>query len=112
MRPIKGTRVLLLGMVYNADVQYTSESASLEVMRQLLARCGNVTYCDPWVPQVELDGVLHSSVEWSSERVREADCVVLLTQHRQFVEQPLWEHASLVVDTRNAVPLGPNVFRI
>ena len=111
-RPIKGTRLLLLGMAYKADVHDTRESPSLEVMRQLLARGGQVTYCDPWVPQVELDGVLHSSVEWSAERVREADCVVLLTQHRQFVEEPLWEHASLVVDTRNAAPLGPNVFRI
>ena len=41
--------------------------------------------------------------------MREADCVVLLTAHRQFLEQPLWEYARLIVDTRNVVPAGPNV---
>jgi hypothetical protein len=33
----------------------------------------------------------------------------MLTAHRRFLEEPLWEHATLVVDTRNVVPLGPNV---
>ena len=111
-RPIRGTRFLLLGMAYKAEVHDTRESPSVEVMRQLLARGGDVRYCDPWVTELHLDGLRHESVEWSAERVREADCVVLLTQHRQFLEEPLWDHAGLVVDTRNAVPPGPHVHRI
>jgi UDP-N-acetyl-D-glucosamine dehydrogenase len=111
-KPIKGSRILLLGVAYKADVHDTRESPSFEVMRQLLARGGRVSYCDPWVPSVELDGVLHSSVEWSAEELGQADCAVLLTGHRRFLEQPLWEHARLVVDTRNAVPDGDNVTRI
>ncbi len=110
--PIKGSKILLLGVAYKADVHDTRESPSFEVMRQLLSRGGDVSYCDPWVPEIELDGVLHSSVEWSAEMLDQADCVVLLTPHRQFVEQPLWEHAGMVVDTRNAVPDGPNVRRL
>ena len=66
-------------------------------------------YCDPWVDEVELDDALHTSVEWSAGEVGQADCVVMLTAHRRFLEEPLWEHAKLVVDTRNVVPLGPNV---
>ena len=111
-RPIKGSKILLLGMAYKADVHDTRESPSFEVMRQLLARGGEVAYCDPWVPTVELDGVRHSSVEWSRTRVRDADCLVMLTQHRQFLEQPLWDEATLLVDARNVVPTGPNVRRI
>ena len=57
-------------------------------------------------------GARHISVEWSREEMREADCVVLLTAHRQFVEEPLWEYARLIVDTRNVVPDGKNVRRI
>jgi UDP-N-acetyl-D-glucosamine dehydrogenase len=110
--PIKGSKILLLGVAYKANVHDTRESPSFEVMRQLIAREGEVSYCDPWVPEFELDGVLHSSVEWSKERVAEADCVVVLTQHGEFREQPLWEHARLVVDTRNVVPDGDNVKRI
>jgi UDP-N-acetyl-D-glucosamine dehydrogenase len=111
-RPIKGSRLLLLGVAYKADVHDTRESPSYEVMRLLLARGGDVAYCDPWVPEIELDGVQHESVGWSVDEVEQADCVVMLTQHRQFSEQPLWVHAGLVVDTRNVVPDGPGVHRI
>jgi UDP-N-acetyl-D-glucosamine dehydrogenase len=110
--PVKGSRVLLLGMAYKPDVHDTRESPSLEVMRQLLERHAEVRYCDPWVPEIELDGVRHLGVDWSPERLREADCVVLLTAHRQFREEPLWEHAPLIVDTRNVVPEATNVQRL
>jgi len=111
-RPIKGARILLLGVAYKADIHDTRESPSLEVMRQLLARGGNVRYCDPWVPEVTLDGVRHASVEWSAEEVEQAECVVVLTAHSVFRDQPLWDRARLVVDARNAVPSGPGVWRI
>jgi UDP-N-acetyl-D-glucosamine dehydrogenase len=110
--PIKGSRLLLLGMAYKANVHDTRESPSLEVMRQLIQRGGDVQYCDPWVDFVELDGQAHRSVPWTADEVDAADCVVMLTQHRQFLEQPLWNRAKLVVDTRNVVPPGPTVYSI
>jgi UDP-N-acetyl-D-glucosamine dehydrogenase len=111
--PIKGARLLLLGVAYKGNVHDTRESPSLEVMTQLLARGGDVRYCDPWVPFVDLDGgQRHQTVEWSAEEVSAADCVVVLTPHREFAERPLWEHARLVVDTRNIVPPGPTVHSI
>jgi UDP-N-acetyl-D-glucosamine dehydrogenase len=111
-RPIKGSRVLLLGVAYKPNVHDTRESPSLEVMRQLLAREGDVRYCDPWVSSVELDGRHHDAVAWSVEEVAAADCVVMLTAHREFVNRPLWEHARLVVDTRNVVPRADHVWSI
>jgi UDP-N-acetyl-D-glucosamine dehydrogenase len=114
-KSIKGSRLLLLGMAYKPDVHDTRESPSLEIMRQLLARGGDIHYCDPWVETLELDGTLHGTVDWSAEEVGEADCVVMLTPHRQFLEQPLWQGAPLVVDTRNViadVADGPVVWRI
>src|SRR5918995_1808474 len=97
--PIKGARILLLGVAYKGNVHDTRESPSLEVMNQLLARGGNVRFCDPWVPFVELEGVRHETVDWSTEEVRAADCVIVLTPHREFGDQPFWEEARLVVDT-------------
>ena len=111
-RPIKGSRLLLLGMAYKAGVHDTCESPSLEIMRQLLARGGEVEYSDPFVPRVRLDGRVHESVEWTAARAREADCVVMLTQHRPFLEQPYWDEARLIVDTRNVVPDAPHVRKI
>jgi UDP-N-acetyl-D-glucosamine dehydrogenase len=110
--PIRNSRLLLLGVAYKPGVSDTRESPSLEVMRQLLARGGEVRYCDPLVEELELDGVTHRSVEQSTERFEEADCVVVLTAHREFLRRPLWDRARLVVDTRNVVPDAPNLKRI
>ena len=111
-RPIKGSRILLLGVAYKADVADTRESPSLEVFKQLAARGGDVRYCDPNIPALDLDGEPYTSVEWRREEVEAADCVVLLTAHRPFLEQPLWDLAQVIVDTRNVVPDGPNVVKI
>jgi UDP-N-acetyl-D-glucosamine dehydrogenase len=108
-KPIRGSRLLLLGMAYKADVHDIRESPSLEVLRQLETRGAVVRYCDPWVDEVEIDGKRHRSVKWTADEVRAADCVVMLTPHRQFVQTPLWEHAACIVDTRNVVPPGPGV---
>jgi UDP-N-acetyl-D-glucosamine dehydrogenase len=111
-RSIKGSRLLLLGLAYKPNVHDTRESPSLEIMRQLLARGADVSYCDPYVESVVLDDVEHHGVSFTPEEVEAADCVVLLTAHRDFVDEPLWDHARLVVDTRNVVPDGPGVHRI
>jgi UDP-N-acetyl-D-glucosamine dehydrogenase len=81
-------------------------------MRQLIQRGGDVRYCDPWVSEVELDGATHRSVEWSADEVAAADCVVVLTAHTVFLENPLWDQAARIVDTRHAVPDGPTVHQI
>ena len=81
-------------------------------MRQLLARGGDVRYCDPWVDEVDVAPGRHATVRWSAEEVRAADCVVMLTPHQEFLELPLWREARLIVDTRNVIPPGPDVRHI
>jgi UDP-N-acetyl-D-glucosamine dehydrogenase len=111
-KPIKGSRILLLGMAYKPDVHDTRESPSLEIMRQLVSRGADIAYCDPWVPLIEFDGQQHFSREWSCEEVASADCVVLLTAHSQFLDDPCWDSAQLILDTRHVVPSGRAVWRI
>jgi UDP-N-acetyl-D-glucosamine dehydrogenase len=112
-RAIKGARILLLGMAYKADVHDIRESPSLEILRQLVNRGGDVSYADPWVPTVALDERRHHSVRWSASEVERADVVVMLTPHRDFLETPHWRNAELIVDTRNVIPDDqPDVWRI
>src|SRR5690349_8095397 len=112
-KAIKGARLLLLGMAYKPDVHDTRESPSLEILRQLVHRGGDVRYCDPWVEHVDLGEHHFDTVEWSREEVDAADIVVMLTPHRQFLEDPLWRDAKLIVDTRNVIPNDqPCVWRI
>src|ERR671920_593296 len=54
-RPINGSRILLLGVAYKADVADTRESPSLEVFKQLVSRGGDVRYCDPHIPALVLE---------------------------------------------------------
>jgi len=110
--PVKGSRLLLLGLAYKANVHDTRESPSLEILRQLRSRGGDVRYCDPWVPEIDFDGEHYASVDFTPEEVAAADCVVVLTAHQAFTERPLWQMANLVVDTRNVVPDAPGVWRI
>ncbi len=72
-RPIKGSRILLLGVTYKADVADTRESPSLEVLRQLAQRGADVRYCDPHIPTQELDDEIYEAVPWSAEEVAAAD---------------------------------------
>jgi UDP-N-acetyl-D-mannosaminuronate dehydrogenase len=64
------------------------------------------------VPTIALGDAVHESVDWSAEEVAGADCVVMLTPHKHFLEQRHWGQAKLVVDTRNVVPAGPTVWSI
>src|SRR5918996_4257541 len=85
-RAINGSRLLLLGLAYKANVHDTRESPSLEIMRQLIARGADVHYCDPYVSDMTLDDVEHHAVDFTAEEMEAADCVVLLTAHRDFLE--------------------------
>ncbi|MBA2637589.1 MAG: nucleotide sugar dehydrogenase [Solirubrobacterales bacterium] len=111
-RAIKGSRILLLGMAYKADVHDTRESPSLEILRQLDARGAALRYCDPWVPRVQLGDLDLRTVAWTAGEVQGADCVVMLTPHREFLAEPHWREASVLVDTRNVVPDAPGVWRL
>lgn len=111
-RAINGARILVLGAAYKADVHDTRESPSLTIMQDLLARGADLRYCDPWVPTIPLDDAVLESVNWSVEEVVAADCVVMLTPHKHFLDERHWEKAELVVDTRNVIPAAPHVWRI
>ena len=111
-RAIKRSRILLLGVAYKPNVHDTRESPSLEILRQLRLRGGQVRFCDPWVPVIELGEDRMFSVPWSREEVENSDCVVMLTPHSHFLDEPYWKDAQLIVDTRNTVPDAQNVWRI
>ena len=110
--PLNGSRLLLLGVAYKPNVHDTRESPSLEILRQLRSRGAEVRYCDPWVPALDVDGERLSTEVWSADVVRAADCVVMLTAHERFLEEPHWQEARLIVDTRNVLRSEQPIWRI
>ena len=109
-KAVKGSRVLVVGLAYKADVDDERESPSYVLMDLLEARGASVAYHDPYVPQLRLDGGTFQSVSLTAETLAQADCVVVITDHTIFDWQMIRQHARLIVDTRNAlkvVPTGP-----
>jgi UDP-N-acetyl-D-glucosamine dehydrogenase len=103
-KPIRGSRIVVLGVAFKRDVDDVRESPALDVIGLLCERGGDVDYHDPYVPHLRLhDGAEMASVPFSTELLSDADCVVIITDHRSIDWQMVADHSRLIVDTRNAV---------
>jgi UDP-N-acetyl-D-glucosamine dehydrogenase len=101
-KPLKGSRVHIMGVAYKRDIDDVRESPALDIIHLLGRRGAKVTYSDPWVPCIQADGISMESID-PRAGVAEADCVVIVTDHRKFDYAGLVNSAPLIVDTRNAL---------
>lgn len=100
---MNGATILALGVAYKRGVGDTRESPAFEVIDLLRKQGVNVSYVDPYVPRLVLqNGASMQAVTLSDALIESADCVVILTDHPDFDYAKIVQHASLVVDTRNA----------
>ena len=104
-KPLKGSRVHILGVAYKRDIDDVRESPALDIIHLLGRRGACVTYSDPFVPKLRADGVLPHDMESvdAGEAAESADCVVIVTDHKGFDYPGIVQRAKLVVDTRNAL---------
>jgi UDP-N-acetyl-D-glucosamine dehydrogenase len=96
-KPIKGSRIAILGVSYKGGVGDMRESPALRIMRVLRERGAELVYHDPFVPA--LDGLEVSSVTLD-EAVASADAVVLVTAHPGIDHEPVARDAALFIDLR------------
>lgn len=100
-KAVKGSRVLLLGISYKRDIDDVRESPALDVLRILEQKGAEVSYHDPLVPELDMDGSEYRSKSLT-EALATTDCVVILTDHSCFKVEEIVAEAPLVIDTRNA----------
>ncbi len=106
-KPLKGSHVHVLGVAYKRDIDDVRESPALDVILLLERRGSRVTYSDPFVPMLKLDGhELHAQDPVAASA--EADCVVVVTDHSSFDYASIVDRARLIVDTRNALKKFPS----
>lgn len=106
-KPLKGSRVLVLGIAYKPDIDDMRESPAVPVMEGLLARGALVDYHDPYIPvmpptrqtELRLESV---GLGADYERVGDYDATVIITDHGGLDYERIVERSPLVVDTRNA----------
>ncbi len=105
-KPVRGSRICILGVAYKKDVDDPRESPSFALMERLLARGASVSYNDPHIPR--LPAMRHYrlpelwSVELTPEYLASQDCILIATDHSAYDYEAIVQHAQLVVDTRNA----------
>jgi len=101
-RCLNGARIFALGVAYKRGVGDIRESPALEILTRLREKGAEVSYADPRVPSIILDGLPLKAVEPTEETLSAADCVLILTDHPEFDYRRTVEIAPLVIDTRNA----------
>jgi len=106
-KPIRGSKIAILGMAYKKDIDDPRESPSFELMKLLLERGGVLTYNDPHVST--LPKMRHypnmpamSSQDLTAEYLAAQDCVLIATDHSAYDYDFIVRHSRLVLDTRNA----------
>jgi len=106
-KPLKGSHVHILGAAYKRDIDDVRESPALDIILLLERRGSRVTYSDPFVPLLRLDGHQLAAQD-PVAMAAEADCVVVVTDHSSFDYAAIVDRAKLIVDTRNALKKYPS----
>jgi UDP-N-acetyl-D-glucosamine dehydrogenase len=106
--PVNGSRVLILGLAYKANVDDDRESPSYRLMDGLKTLGASVAYYDPHVPEIGMTRE-HAhwagakSISWDQRTVANFDLVLISTAHKAVNYGELAQWANCIVDTRNVM---------
>ena len=100
-KPLKDSRVLVLGVAYKKDIDDVRESPALDILQLLRAKGADVRYHDPHVPAILHDGQDFTSEPDLDRALHDADCVIIVTDHSAYDWTAIMRQARLIVDTRH-----------
>ena len=112
-KPVNGSHIHVAGVAYKKNIDDVRESPALDVILLLEKLGAKVSYSDPFIPSIKLDGRDMQGVELLGAAAA-ADCVVIVTDHTTFDYQALLDASKLIVDTRNAMKTfkSPKIVRL
>ena len=102
-KSINGSRILALGIAQTRNTHKIRESPSLEILKSLHAKGAIVSYADPHVFSIDLNGTTLTSIEITPSVLSDTDCVLILTDHSAFDYRAIVANSRLVLDCRNAL---------
>lgn len=102
-KPVKGSKILILGAAYKPDIGDIRESPALDIIGILQHKGAEVAYHDPYIPHILEKGYNLSSVENLFAEVGSADCVAIITDHSDYDYEEILEQAQCIMDARNAL---------
>lgn len=100
-KPVRNSKVVVLGVAYKRDIEDVRESPALDILRLLREDGADLAYHDPFVPTLAHEGLDLNSVELTDEVLRTSDAILIVTDHGSVDYGRVVELAPIVVDTRN-----------
>ncbi|MEX2162090.1 MAG: nucleotide sugar dehydrogenase [Anaerolineales bacterium] len=100
---LNGSNVLVLGAAYKPDIDDLRESPALDVIALLREKKAKVSYHDPYIPHLDHEDWKMDSVPDYMQAAKEADVVVIVTNHKDYDYAGLLKNSQLIMDTRNAL---------
>ncbi len=112
-KPVRGSHVHVLGAAYKRNIEDVRESPALDIILLLQRLGATVTFSDPYVEQIQIDGATLRAHDMLTG-IEAADCVVIVTDHSAVDYGAVVERSKLIVDTRNALKgfRSPNIVRL
>jgi UDP-N-acetyl-D-glucosamine dehydrogenase len=101
-KALKGSKIHILGVAYKRDIDDVRESPALDVIHLLRRRGAGVTFSDPYVPSIRIEDDIQFSADLLPS-LSQADCAVIITDHRCFDYEAVLAETRMIVDTRNAL---------
>jgi UDP-N-acetyl-D-glucosamine dehydrogenase len=102
-KPLKGSKILGLGVTYKRDTNDIRESPALQVLEGLCEKGASIYFCDPYVPSILIQGQTIKAVELTPHVLQSMDCVAILTDHSAFDYSMVAKFSPTILDTRNAL---------
>ena len=102
-KSLNGSKILILGVSYKPNINDMRESPALDIIHLLREKGAIVSYNDPFVPEIEIEGVQMFSEKELSTFLEKADLVAIITNHDKFDYKTILEKSQLIFDARNAM---------
>ena len=100
-KKLKNAKILVIGVTYKKDIKDLRKSPSIDVINSLKRQGAKISYSDPLIPFLRLEGLDLESVGLTAKKIKEFDCCLIATDHRQVDYAVLLKNAKFIFDSRN-----------
>jgi len=102
-KPVRCSKILVLGVAYKKNIKDLRESPALEIINLLVKKGALVSYYDPYLPYLKIGGINLKGLKFDKFAFRDSDCVVIVTDHSSVDYKFVVENSDIIVDTRNVL---------
>lgn len=102
-KSLHGSKILILGVAYKKDIDDIRQSPAVRIIELLTERNANISYHDPYIKSICVQGQNYRSLPLSPKLLKNSDCVAIITDHSNVDYRKAAKHSRLIVDARNAL---------